>query len=83
MWRTEGGKTEVMGRKRRRSRPAKQRGGALSSLRGGFRSTVHGVTGVGKPGPSSTRGRLLTTVIAVVMLAATVALVLRRMGRLR
>ena len=71
-----------MGRKRRHSRQHKRSGGALTSLRGGFRSTVHSVTGSGNKSsrPTSTSRRVLSNVITVALLLAAVALVHRRFG---
>jgi hypothetical protein len=73
-----------MGRKRRHSRHPKRSGGALTSLRGGFRSTVHSVTGSGSGSkssrPTSTFRRVLSNVITVALLLVTVALLLRRFG---
>jgi hypothetical protein len=71
-----------MGRKRRHSRHPKRGGGALTSLRGGFRSTVHSVTGGGSKSsrPTSTFRRVLSNVITVALLLVTVALLLRRFG---
>ena len=74
-----------MGRKaRRRGRSGgKGRGGgALSSLRGGFRSVAHGVTGAGKgQGAPPSRGRrILSNVITAALLVGAAALLLRRFG---
>jgi len=72
-----------MGRKRRRARSSKGRGGALTSLRGGFRSVAHSVTGTGKQAPTSRGRRLLGNVITAVLLVVAAALVLRRFGVFR
>ena len=53
----------------------------MTSLRGGFRSVARGVTGSGAPArPQSTARRVLGTVITVALLAAAVALLIRRFG---
>ena len=71
-----------MGRKRRHSRQHKRSGGALSALRGGFRSTDHSVTGSGSKSsrPTSTFRRVLGNVITVALILVAVALLLRRFG---
>jgi hypothetical protein len=74
-----------MGRKpKRRGRSGgKKRGGALTSLRGGFRSVAHGVTGTGKARPTSTGRRLIGNAITVALLLVVAVLLLRRFGVLR
>jgi hypothetical protein len=72
-----------MGRKRRRARGGKGRGGALSSLRGGFRSVAHGVAGAGKQRPQSTARRVIGNLITVALLVVAAALLLRRFGVLK
>jgi hypothetical protein len=69
-----------MGRKRRHSRHPKRSGGALSSLRGGFKSTVHSVTGSGKARPTSPLRRAVGNIITVALLLVAAALLLRRFG---
>ena len=49
-------------------------------MRGGFRSAAHTLTGSGQPRPVSPRRLLLTNVVTIVLLAAAVALLLRRFG---
>ena len=69
-----------MGRTRRRRRDGKAKGGALTSLRGGFRSVARGVTGTGPSGPAS-RGRgVANTLITVVLVLVAVGLLMRRLG---
>jgi len=71
-----------MGRTRRRRRTGKASGGALSSLRGGFRSVAHSVTGQ-KPARASSRARrVVGNVVTVLLLALAVGLLLRRFGLL-
>jgi len=69
-----------VGRKRRRRPAGKSGGGALSSLRGGFRSVAQGMAGKGPAKPVSRGRRLLGNVLTVVLLLAAVALFLRRFG---
>jgi hypothetical protein len=73
-----------MGRKRHRvrggSKGKKRGGGALSSLRGGFRSVAHGVTGSGKQRPESPGRRIFWNVITAALLVVAAALLLRRFG---
>jgi len=70
-----------MGRKRRRGRQAKRGGGgALTRMRGGFRSAAHTLTGTSKPQAVSRRRRVLTNVVTFVLMAAALAVVLRRLG---
>jgi hypothetical protein len=69
-----------MGRKRRGRRSGKTSGGALSSLRGGFRSVARGVTGSGPARPTSRAGRLTSNLITVLLLLIAAAVVLRRFG---
>jgi hypothetical protein len=69
-----------MGRKRRTGKKKKS-GGALTSLRGGFRSTVRAATGSGQPRANASRGRrILGNVVTVVLLAVAAALLFRRFG---
>ena len=69
-----------MGRKRRGRRTGKTSGGALTSLRGGFRSVARGVTGAGPTRPTSRAGRLTSNLIKVLLLLLAVGLLLRRFG---
>ncbi|HVY38023.1 MAG TPA: hypothetical protein VHM31_08810 [Polyangia bacterium] len=69
-----------MARTRRRRRAAKASGGALSSLRGGFRSVAHGVVGKGPARPQSRARRVMGNVLTVLLLLVAVALLLRRFG---
>jgi hypothetical protein len=69
-----------MGRTRRRRRAGKTSGGALTSLRGGFRSVAHGMAGKGPARPVSRGRRLLSNVVTVGLLLAAVVLLLRRFG---
>ena len=71
-----------MGRTRRRRRATKASGGALSSLRGGFRSVAHSVTGQKPARPASRGRRVLGNVVTLVLLALAVGLLLRRFGLL-
>jgi hypothetical protein len=71
-----------MGRTRRRRRAGKGSGGALSSLRGGFRSVAHGMAGKGPARPTSRGRRLLGNAFTVALLLVAVALLLRRFGLL-
>jgi hypothetical protein len=53
----------------------------MSSMRGGFRSAVKGVTGSGKESPSgSPTRRLLSNLLTVALVVAAVVLLLRRFG---
>ncbi|HXJ19271.1 MAG TPA: hypothetical protein VMT03_03490 [Polyangia bacterium] len=72
-----------MARKRRRRPAGKSGGGALSSLRGGFRSVAHGMAGKGPAKPVSRGRRVMGNVLTVVLLVAAVALFLRRFGAFR
>ncbi|HEY4392444.1 MAG TPA: hypothetical protein VGP64_00200 [Polyangia bacterium] len=67
-----------MRRKRRGRRSGKTSGGAMSSLRGGFRSVARGVTGSGPAKPSSRAGRVTGNLVTVLLLLVAVALLLRR-----
>ena len=49
-------------------------------MRGGFRSTVHSVTGTGAQRPVTPLRRTVTNIITVVLLIAAAALLLRRFG---
>lgn len=69
-----------MGRKRRHARKGRGGGGALTRLRGGFRSTVHTVAGAGKPRPTSRLRSTVVNLITLALLAAAAALLLRRFG---
>lgn len=71
-----------MGRTRRRRRANKPSGGALSSLRGGFRSVAHSVTGQKPARPTSRGRRLAGNVLTLVFVAVAVWLLLRRFGLL-
>lgn len=55
----------------------------MSSLRGGFRSVAHGVTGQGKSRPTSPKRRALSNVVTVLLLLVAAVLLLRRFGVLR
>jgi hypothetical protein len=74
-----------VGRKRRGRRTGKTgggktSGGALTSLRGGFRSVARGVTGSGAARPTSRAGRLTSNLVTILLLLVVVAVVLRRFG---
>jgi hypothetical protein len=69
-----------MGRTRRRRRAGKGNGGALSSLRGGFRSVAQGVAGKGPARPVSRGRRVMSNVVTVGLLVLAVVLLLRRFG---
>ncbi len=69
-----------MGRKRQARKPRSGGGGALTRLRGGFRSTVHSATGSGKAKPATPLRRTITNVITVALLLAAAAFLLRRFG---
>jgi hypothetical protein len=71
-----------MGRKRGRGRSGKRSGGALTSLRGGFKSTVRGATGGERGSPTRTR-RLLSNLLTVALLVAAALLLARRFGVFR
>ena|GEM_PF-2417522 len=71
-----------MERKRRRRRAGKSGGGALTSLRGGFRSVAHGMAGKGPARPASRTRRVLGNVVTVVLLLVAAGLLLRRFGLL-
>jgi hypothetical protein len=75
-----GARFREMGRTRRRRRSGKTGGGALSSMRGRFRSVARGVTGTGGAQPTSRVGRVTSNVITVLLLLIAVALLLRRFG---
>jgi len=59
---------------------SKTSGGALTSLRGGFRSVARGVTGSGAARPTSRAGRLTSNLVTILLLLVVVAVVLRRFG---
>ena len=69
-----------MGRKRRHARKSGGGGGALTRMRGGFRSTVQGVTGSSKARPTTPARRTLTNLITIALLLVAAALLLRRFG---
>jgi hypothetical protein len=69
-----------MGHKRGRDRRGKRRGGALTSLRGGFRRGVQGVTGGGEKKAASPARRALGNAVTVALLVVALVLVLRRFG---
>jgi len=69
-----------MGRKRRHARKSGSSGGALTRLRGGFRSTVHSATGTGKAKPAKPARRTLTNLITIALLVVAAVLLLRRFG---
>ncbi|HSS37454.1 MAG TPA: hypothetical protein VLT58_01675 [Polyangia bacterium] len=71
----------AVARTRRRRRAGKSSsGGALSSLRGGFRSVAHGVVGKGPERPVSRGRRFMGNLLTVLLLVVAVALLLRRFG---
>ena len=69
-----------MGRKRRHARKPGSSGGALTRLRGGFRSTVHSATGTGKAKPTTPARRMVTNLITIALLVVAAVLLLRRFG---
>lgn len=69
-----------MGRKRRHARKSGSGGGALTRMRGGFRSTVHSATGTGKAKPTTPFRRSVTNLITIALLAVAAVLLLRRFG---
>ena len=69
-----------MGRKRRHAPKRSSGGGALTRLRGGFKSTVRSVGGSGKAKPATPLRRTVTNLITIVLLVAAAALLLRRFG---
>ncbi len=69
-----------MGRKRRHGKAGKGRGGAMSSLRGGFRSVAGRVTGARNSRPTSRAGRALGNAITVTLLVVATLFLLRRFG---
>ena len=52
----------------------------MSSLRGGFRSVAHGVTGQGKSRPQSPARRWIGNIITIALLVAAGVLLGRRLG---
>jgi hypothetical protein len=73
-----------MGRKRSRGRSGKRSGGgALSSLRGGFKSTVRGATGAGQGRPQTSTRRLLSNLLTIALVVAAAVLLARRFGVFR
>jgi hypothetical protein len=72
-----------MGRRQRRGGRSggKARGGAMSSLRGGFRSAVNVASG--QRAPASARGRTIGNVVSIVLLALAVLFLLYRFGVFR
>jgi len=69
-----------MGRKRRHARKSGSGGGALTKLRGGFRSTVHSATGTGKAKPATPFRRSVTNLITIALVVVAAVLLLRRFG---
>ena len=71
-----------MGRKRRHGKKSRGGGGALTRLRGGFRSTVHSATGTGggQAKPATPLRRTVTNLITIALLVAAAVLLLRRFG---
>jgi hypothetical protein len=70
-----------MGHKRRHARkPRGGGGGALTRLRGGFKSTVRSATGASKPRPTTPLRRTITNLITIALLIAAAAFLLRRFG---
>lgn len=55
----------------------------MTSLRGGFRSMAHGVTGSGRARPGAKKGGRLGTLVTLALLLAAVALLLHRFGIVR
>ena len=72
-----------MGRKRRHGKGGKGRGGAMSSLRGGFRSVAGGVTGARNSRRTSSARRPLGNAITVALLVVAAGFLLRRFGVLQ
>jgi hypothetical protein len=72
-----------MGHRRRRRRAGKSSGGALTSLRGGFRSVAHGITGQRPARPVSRARRIGGNVVTALLVLVALALLLRRFGLLR
>ena len=77
-----GGTTLAVGNKRHRRRTGRSGGGALTSLRGGFRSVARSVTKNAPARPASRTRRVLGNVVTVVLLLIAVGLLLRRFGLL-
>ncbi|MGD0835085.1 MAG: hypothetical protein ABSB49_00395 [Polyangia bacterium] len=71
-----------MGRKRHRHRAGRSGGGAMTSLRGGFRSVAHGMAGKEPARPPSRIRRVLGNVVTVVLVLVAAGLLLRRFGLL-
>jgi hypothetical protein len=70
-----------MGRKHRSERRGRKRGGALTSLRGGFRRAAQAATGSGdKKKPVSPAKRALSNGLTVALVVVVVVLLLRRFG---
>jgi hypothetical protein len=69
-----------MGRKRRHARKSGGGGGALTRMRGGFRSTVQSATGSGKSQPTTPLRRTIGNLITIALLVVAAALLLRRFG---
>jgi len=69
-----------MGRKHRSERRGKKRGGALTSMRGGFRRGVQAATGSGDKKPVSPAKRALNNGLTVALVVVVVVLLLRRFG---
>jgi len=69
-----------VGRKRRGRRSGKTGGGALTSLRGGFKSVARGVTGTKSSEPTSRGGRFTSNLITVLLVLVAVGLLMRRLG---
>jgi hypothetical protein len=70
-----------MGRKRRHAKKSGGgSGGALTRLRGGFRSTVRSATGTGKPRPTTPVRRTVTNLITIALVVVAAVLLLRRFG---
>jgi hypothetical protein len=69
-----------MGHKRRHAKKSKSGGGALTRLRGGFRSTVQSATGTGKARAPTPVRRTVTNLITIALVIAAAAFLLRRFG---
>jgi hypothetical protein len=57
----------------------------MSSMRGGFRSAVKGVTGQGKPGaaPAGATKRFLSNLLTIALVTFALVMLARRFGLLR
>ena len=69
--------------RKQRGKPKKRKGGVMSSLRGGFKSAVHGATGSGDEEVKKTQSRFSKTfwnVVTGVLLVVVAAVWARRCG---